>query len=124
MLFVLAKEIFQIIGGTFLFKKGLVVSSNIFGKRFGHQVTEYANRIFVIGGTEIDLQNTRATYFNVMNDIWGSANGKTWIKYEIDNSEWFIEDYSQKPNNFFSITSRASLIFGGLDSSECMSPAM
>ena len=78
-------------------------SSNIFGKRFGHQVTEYANRIFVIGGTEIDLQNTRATHFNVMNDIWGSANGKTWIKYEIDNSEWFIEDYSQKPNNFFSI---------------------
>ena len=32
LLFVLAKEIFQIIGGTFLFKKGLVVSSNIFGK--------------------------------------------------------------------------------------------
>ena len=67
---------------------------NMFGKRFGHQATEYLDRVFVIGGTEIGLQNTGATHFNVMNDIWGSINGEKWIKCKVD-TKWTIEDYSQ-----------------------------
>ena len=71
---------------------------NIFGKRFGHQITECANRLFLIGGTEIKKQNTGATFFDVMNDIWYSFDCFKWKKIEID-SNWEIIDYYQGNNN-------------------------
>lgn len=83
----------------FLFSKILTNNMpNIFGKRFGHQITEYANRLFLIGGTEIKKQNTGATFFDVMNDIWYSFDCFKWKKIEID-SNWEIIDYYQGNNN-------------------------
>lgn len=102
--------------------------TNIFSRRFGHQITEYANKIFLIGGTEVKKQNTGATFFDVKNDIWWSEDGYKWKEIEVDNN-WIIYDYYQnltteinvkqfqfpKLTNFQAIgTSNGIYIIGGI----------